>query len=237
MEESPHSPVSRIWLDSLSTDELIKYADSYGVDIPAELERIFIIEEILEAASIDIQEPEDLIEVNPSYSEPALLPKQYNISYIEVIVRDPLWVFAFWEIKLHDREIHENAKNFGGYFLRVIPLDKEGNERESNENTFTVSVSTEDCARYLGFAGYSNNETETNPKNGDLKNLNCYVIKLGVVRGSSELLIASSSPFTLPTLSENDNIADLSRNPLLRLSGVQDLSVIKSKDRHIRAKR
>jgi len=242
MEESPHTPVSRIWLESLSTDELIKHADSYGVDIPPELERIFIIEEILEAANTDIQEPEDLIEVNHSYSEPVLLPKQYNVSYIEVIIRDPLWVFVFWEIKLHDKGIYENAKDFGGYFLRVIKLDKNGKELESDENSFTVSVSREDCARYLGFAGEtmhngaSHNEMqiESKPKKDSSNNLNRYVIKLSVMRGNSELLIASSAPFVLPTLSDNHDIANMICNPLLRLSGVQDLSIIKSKDRRIK---
>jgi len=245
MEGSPHTPVSRIWLESLSTDELIKYADSYGVDIPPELERIFIIEEILEAANTDIQEPEDPIEVNPSYSEPALLPKQYNISYVEVIIRDPLWVFTFWEIKGHDREIHENAKDFQGYFLRVVQLNKKGKELELNDNLFTVSVSREDSARYLGFAGEiinsadSDSETsaDSKPKKDSSHKPNRYVIKLGVIRGNSELLIASSAPFILPTLSENNNITGMIRNPLLRLSGVQDLTVIKSKDRNTRIKR
>ena len=274
MVESPHSPVSRIRLESLSTDELIKYADSYGVDIPPELERIFIIEEILEAANADIQEPEDQIEVNPSYSEPAPLPKQYNISYVEVIIRDPLWVFVFWEIKLHDKEVHENAKDFKGYFLRVIRLEppkrgasneascgdsgeasrtqsagspREGSnpdkKGEEGEKSFTVSISKEDSARYLGFAGETmNNEENEDPAEGkpnknDSHISNHYIIKLGVIRGDSELLIASSSPFILPTLSGDENTADMSRNPLLRLSGVQDLSIIKNKDRHIRIKR
>jgi len=214
-------PVSRHWLESLSTDELIKLADTYGVDIPPGLERIFIIEELLEITSLDKQEATETIVVNPSYSETALLPKQYNISYIEVIIRDPLWVFVFWEIKGHDREIHENAGNFNGYFLRVIPLDENGKEQKSTDNLFTVPVNPDDNARYLGFAGDASH----------------YVIKLGVIRGDSELPIVSSAPFYLPHLIEDDDIAKMGSKSLMRFSGVQDLATTKKTDRQSRIKR
>jgi len=252
MEESPHAPVSRTRLESLNTEELIKLADTYGVDIPPELERIFIIEEILEIINAEKEETEPPIEVNPSYSESALLPKQYNISYVEVIIRDPLWIFVFWEIKGHDREIHESAKDFGGYFLRVIPLDNEGKELNLKENAFTVLVTREDSARYLGFAGetaFYDDDDLTNDNSGkqthsDAKpqrenssnRSNCFKIKLGVARGSNEIVLASSASFVLPPLYENEKIAIMSRNPLLRLSGVQNLSIIRNTDRH-RSKR
>ena len=238
MQESPNTAVSRIRLEGLSTDELIKLADTYGVDIPHDLERIFIIEEILEIVNAEKEEPENPIEVNPSYSESALLPKQYNISYVEVIIRDPLWIYVFWEIKSHDREMHENAGDFRGYFLRIIPVDNEGKELHSKEDYFTVLVSKDDSARYLGFAGEKSliNNGEDLKTGGSVKT-NCYRIKLGVMRGKNEITIASSPPFILPALCENENIASMSHDPLLRLSGVQNLSIIKNINRNVRTKR
>jgi hypothetical protein len=147
MEEHIH--VSRCHLESLSTGELIKLADSFGIDIPHGLERIFIIEELLEYSNESAQEEKDDIEIDLSYPETAALPKQYNISYIDVIIRDPLWVFVYWEIKNHDREIHENAHNFKGYFLRLIPINGEETNSKLNENIFTVPVDIKDCARYI----------------------------------------------------------------------------------------
>ncbi|MCL2759128.1 MAG: DUF4912 domain-containing protein [Treponema sp.] len=223
MEDNLQVPVSRHWLESLSTDELIKLADTYGIDIPPGLERIFIIEELLEAANTDRQETTDDIEVNPSYSETALLPKQYNISFIEIIIRDPLWIYAFWEIKGHDREIHENAGDFDGYCLRVIPINN--GEPDAGENSFTVSLDPADNARYLGFAEHSSQAS------------GCYVIKLCVKRGDNIQQIASSRPFSLPKLNENDVVAELGKNPLMRLSGVQDLQITKNTDRQSRARR
>ncbi|MDR1838705.1 MAG: DUF4912 domain-containing protein [Treponema sp.] len=225
MEESPHAPVSRPWLESLSTGELVKFADSCGIDIPPGLERIFIIEELLEYAASEGQEVKEEIEINPSYSESVALPKQYNISYIEVVIRDPLWIFVFWEIKGHDREIHENANDFNGYCLRVIPLNEGEAELARKENSFTVPVDVNDSARYLGFAERS------------LRAPGRYIVKLGVIRGDSELQIASSEPFYMPRLIEDDYIEEMSRNPLVRLSGVQNLSIIQSTDRQPRVKR
>jgi hypothetical protein len=225
MEDKLQAPVTRHWLESLSTEQLIKLADSFAIDIPPELERIFIIEEILEVSNVDKQETTDDMEENHSYPETAPLPKQYNISYIEVIIRDPLWVFVFWEIKKHDRELHENADDFNGYCLRVIPLDKNGKEKSPDENPFTVSVGAEDCARYLGIVEHS------------AHNPDCYVIQLCVNRGDNLLTIAVSQAFSLPKPYDNDIIANLSRNSLIRLSGIGDLAIIKNTDRQSAVKR
>jgi len=225
MNESPQTPVSRPWLESLSTGELVKFADSCGIDIPPGLERIFIIEELLEYSASQEEEVKDEIEINPSYSESVALPKQYNISYIEVVIRDPLWVFAFWEIKGHDKEEHENAKDFNGYCLRVIPLNEGDTEFARKENSFTVAVDVKDSARYLGFAEHSSQACGR------------YIVKLIVIRGDREILIASSDPFYLPRLIEDECLEEMGKNELVRLSGVQDLLITKSTDRQSRIKR
>ena len=146
MEVTPTTPFSRVKLECLSTDELIKLAENIGIDIPVGLERIFIIEELLENADTGEYQASGDLRINPSYSEPVALPKQYNISFIDVIIRDPLWVFVYWEIKGHDREIHENAGDFNGYCLRVIPLNEGESIPASKENSFTVSIGKEDSA-------------------------------------------------------------------------------------------
>jgi len=225
MEDKLQTPVTRHWLESLSTEQLIKLADSYGIDIPPGLERIFIIEEILDVSGIDEQETADDMEVNENYSETAALPGQYNISYIEIKTRDPLWVFAFWEIKKHDRELHETASDFNGYCLRVIPLDKNGKEKNPYENNFTVSVGAEDFGRYLGIVEHS----EQNP--------DCYVVQLCVNRGDVMIQIAVSQPFFLPKPYDHDIITEMERNPLIRLSGARDLEIVKNIDHQSAGKR
>jgi len=226
MDNTSNGQFSRSWLESLSTAELVKLAEDFGVDIPPGLERIFIIEELLlESAYLSEPKTEEDIQIIPSYTESVVLPKQYNISFIEVIIRDPLWAYVFWEIKSHDRETHENADDFKGYCLRVIPLVEGENIRKSKENSFTVSIDKEDSARYLGFAEHS-------------QQVECrYVIKLGVIRGESELQIAVSQPFTMPRLIDNAALCGINSNPLVRLSGAPDFSTTNSTDRESRVKR
>jgi hypothetical protein len=221
---------SRHWLESLSTSELGKLADDLGIDIPPGLERIFIIEELLlENSNSEDEKSEDNLEINHTYTDPVPLPRQYNISYIEVIIRDPLWVYVFWEIKAHDRELHESSGDFKGYCLRVIPLE-EGEDipksQKSKENSFTVSIDINDSARYLGFAEQSPQAARR------------YIIKLGAIRGDAELQIAASEPFNLPRLIENGNAANgIEEDSLIRLSGLQEFSTIRSTDRQSRNKR
>jgi hypothetical protein len=219
------SRITKGYLDRLSTGELEKIADCYGVDIPPGLERIFIIEELLDMAREE-DEPEEAGEQPvhaADFPETAELPKQYNITFLEVMIRDPLWAFVFWEVKSHDKEIHEGAPDFGGYCLRVIPL--EGNQKNKKEKVFTVFVGMNDKAWYLGFP----------PAEGR------YQVELGVLRGEEEIVLAVSRPFMLPRLLSRPDVKDgdgfltdiagVYHNPLARLSGAGDFPVIRNADR------
>jgi len=221
MDDNLNVTYSRSHLESLSTGELVELAESIDIDIPPGLERIFIIEELLENFSTNDTETREEIGINPSYSESVQLPKQYNISFVDVMIRDPLWVYVFWEIKGHDREAYENAYDFKGYILRVVPLDKGETIPKSKDNSYMVTISTEDSSRYLGFTEQS---TEKSSNEG-----NRYIVMIGAVRGDTEHQIAISTPFCLPRLVEN-NDAFPDQNPLLRLSGIQDFTTIRTTD-------
>jgi hypothetical protein len=210
-------PLTRPWLESLSTAELVKLADGFGIDVPSGLERVFIIKELLETAPGSGHDSEDGLETRSDFTETVALPRHYNISYVEVMIRDPLWAFVFWGIRDHDREIHENMPDFEGYCLRVIPVS----EGEAGEDSFTVLVDVNDTARYLGFQQKPEAATDR-----------CYIVKLCAIRGASELPLAVSRPFTLPRLVEaRGRSNDLHQNPCIGLSGAPDFSVIKSADR------
>ena len=226
------SQLTRPWLESLSTDELVSLADGFGIDIPSELERTSIIEELMDISFVEKRKSADEPENSSVFVEMAALPKQYNISFIDVMIRDPLWVFVFWEIKEHDRTVNEKASDFGGYCLRVIPL----NGGEDREESFTVAVNANDTARYLGFpAERLNNTNGVLPEQMPQPNTGRrYVIKLCAVRGTLELQLAVSRPFVLP---EIEGVQDLHQNPCACLSGVRDFSTIKSTDRQFRVKR
>ncbi|QQO11266.1 DUF4912 domain-containing protein [Breznakiella homolactica] len=227
---------TRSHLESLSTNELINLADSMGIDIPPDLDRIFIIEEILEL-NLDFEFEEEADEnrlVEASLSVPVPLPKQYNITFIEVMLRDPAWAFVFWEVKNSDKDMWEHASDFNGYFLSVYPVAHDGtplsvpkkkasgdDEKNSpppdDENTFTISVAASDNAWYLNIP----------PAEG------WYRIDLCVMKGQEEEVLASSRPFRVPNVSD-PYAAEYKKGPLssiLRLSGLDDAHILRNVDR------
>ena len=244
-ETSPvDSRFTRSWLERLSTDELIAFADSQGLDFPPGLERNFIIEELLDLAFGDDIETDENLGSHPDFMEAAALPKQYNISFIEVMIRDPLWAFVFWEIKGHDKEIHEKTADFEGYCLRVIPMRKtDGLPKQraplfaaDRADSFTITVGADDTAWFLGF-----------PPDAAGDDSRCYQVELCVPRGGEAITLAASRLFTLPRLIEppgrhtgpgalSPGIQDIYRNPLARLSGAGDFSVIRSAERQSRTR-
>jgi hypothetical protein len=211
--------ITEPYLESLTTKELIELADTLGLDIPSGLERIFIIEELLDfSAERDVEEAESPpVLTETGFLESAPLPKQYNITFIEVMLRDPLWAFVFWEVKVHDREYYENHPDFAGYQIRVSPLELP--RREAEAAAFAVSVENEDTARYLGFPP-------------DYSGL--FKIDLCVLRGGAVLVLASSDSFRLPKLL---HLPVYDKNPLIHLSGAEDFQVLRSADRLSRSRR
>ena len=207
-------------LESLSTTELIGLADKHDIDIPPDLDRAFIIEELLDLnQDSKIKETEESDDLqNQNFHEIAALPKHYNFSFVDVLIRDPLWVFVFWEINKYSRNLHEMDSDFEGYCLRIIP--NKDNTKQENNDLFVISISEDDNARYIGLP----RERESS-----------YKIELCVRKSENYSVLAVSRPFTLPRLltvnmyGAAGQAANL--NPLIKLSGVYDFYLIHDEDR------
>ena len=193
------------YLKSLATYELMVLADSYGIDIPPDLERNFIIEELLEIEA-ERNLDEDL--EDSDIPEPAPLPKLYNITYINTLIRNPLWVFAFWEIKIADKESLEKAEDFEGYFLRITGI--------TQDISFTIPVGIADNAWYLGFP----------PEIGGGR----FIVEICVRRGVTDMVLGASKDFQLPPLFSRPEEDEID-NPLSLISGLGDLPILHNADR------
>ena len=275
--------ITRTSLERLTTKDLVKMADNFGVDIPPDLDRIFIIEELLEVASPEVT-PDDVsadISAMPDVSversseleqeasrdsaaeadmadsdlvEPVPLPRQYNITFIEVMIRDPLWAFVFWEIKAQDKEQFEKARDFEGYYLKVSPLpatfppvlpvafpplpSAAGAAQTGAEGVFTVAVNPDDTAWYLGLSpAVQRGKTPLAKLQHEQKQ---YRVELCAAAKNEETVLAISSPFRLPLL--HGSAAEEARlfaaeNPAIILSGYEDFSVVRSSERLPRTRR
>jgi hypothetical protein len=223
------------YLESLSTGELTALAGKHDLDIPPELDRVFIIEELLylnnETETGDNGGGRHQEVDKDEFMELVVLPKQYDVSFIDVLIRDPLWAFAFWEIKAHDRVEPDDDLDINVYCLRVIPLD-ENSLRPNMAASFIVTLDKDEHGRYLGFP----------PEDGP-----CFKVELCMQNGENFSTVAESRPFRLPPLIRpkrdvppGDSAAPdaCSRtpygNPLARLSGVEHFSLIRSDDRLLR---
>jgi hypothetical protein len=229
------------YLEKLSTPELRDLAANFGIDIPRNLERLFIIEEILDnapclaffqphrPASPPVETGFTDNENIPPLPDPVELPKQYNITQITAIVRDPLWVFVFWEIRDADRRIYERRQGFHGYFLRVS-LDK-CKMGDTVSTMFTIPVSSSDSEWYIHFPpdGYCRkicNTAEDAPFN----------VALCAAYSGGESVLAATHPFRLPRMLEFSmrSAPAHNDNTLLLISGIDDLPVLRNRE-HIPA--
>ena len=216
--------ITRAYLESLATGDLVKMADDLGLDLQDNPERVFVIEELLEVASLDEHESAAEVEITDSViMETASLPKHYNITFIEVMIRDPLWAFVFWEIKASDAELYEKALDFNGYYLKVFPLEKSNPVSESS-GVFTIPVKIEDTARYINLAPEANGTTWVDQ----------YKVELCVNLGGTETVLAASNSLLLPGPSVLSN--EVPENQLIRLSGYEDFRILKRNERPFRVK-
>jgi hypothetical protein len=229
---------TRAGLDSLTTGELVKLADLHGLDIPPGLDRLFIIEELLALAAEDRNEEDEdsPLVMETGFLEPVPLPRQYNITFIEVMIRDPLWVYVFWEVKGFDKEVFEKAPDFGGYYLKVSPYEESRRNPfpSRGAGVFTVPVETDDTARYLGFPPSGDSEDDKD---------NRFKVELCAKRGAGTVVLAVSSPFSMPSLSGlpagagQEERCTKYKNSLIRLSGAGDFHILRNLDRVPRPKK
>jgi hypothetical protein len=195
----------RAHLENLTTQELIKLADHSGIDIAPELDRLFIIRELLEN-EFDEEVSDPLLE-RPDLVT-ASLPKQYHITFLEVLLRDPQWAYVFWEIKAQDREHYEHLPQFEGYELKILEI----NEAKVFES-FTVSVGIEDNSWYVGFP----------PRGG--------TFQIALWIKAPAVSLSCSRPFVLPRFLNSPGTEEILANPLVQLSGAEDFSILRTVDR------
>jgi len=228
--------ITRPYLESLTTGDLIKLADNLGVDIPCDLDRIFIIEEILEISSIDGESAasaEIVAEnglVDTVLVDSAPLPKQYNITFIEVMIRDPLWAFVFWEIKTQDKEQIEKSPDFEGYYLKVssVRAGNADNIPQAEAKVFKIPVKPDDTAWYLGLSPVMSGGISQTEQNR-------FKVEFCAEMKGEELVLVESNPVRLPELPRLPG--EQEANPLVNLSGYADFHIIRNTERHQRQKK
>ena len=137
---------TRSYLQTLSTDALFGLADQYGLFLSSDLTRHLLIGELLDlddGGANDEYGSDPIAAAKESYEA----ADSYNMTEIQVMLKNPLWFFVFWDF--HKRLFTEltEAKDFAFFSLRVHSLDPD-NALKSLD-FFDIQVPTEDRKRYV----------------------------------------------------------------------------------------
>ena len=118
--------ITRAYLETLSFSDLKKLADEYGVDVPEDLDRRFLLSELLEIAE-EIRHDktaEMIISYENSINQSTNLPAGYNETHISCVLRNPVWAFVFWDISDTDMNMLASLADYS-LSLRVCILVSE----------------------------------------------------------------------------------------------------------------
>ncbi len=118
------TPLTLAYLETLSTPDLVSLAEDFGIDIPEGLSRRFILRELVEAVEYDAREAQDAgILVDTVFTgAPEALPESYNETSISMLLRDPGWLFVYWDFHANLFSAITSNYRFESFFLRVNSL-------------------------------------------------------------------------------------------------------------------
>lgn len=204
--------LSRQKLESFSTQDLLDLADDYGIDIPEDLNRRFIIEEILESVEEQENDKTSANEVNFTEEQMDIgssLPTTYNETKIHAMIHDPAWIFVFWDINPSELENLRSNPNFKNLLLHVTFYDSENDEKPSD--AIDTKISLEDRMQYILLSSSKK----------------VFVVNLAVNNGSNQRIIAHTAkikvPGTCSQLAELQPGKKTRMPPLVKLSGMEEL--------------
>lgn len=211
----------------LSDDALHALADRMGLSLPPDLERVFVVEEILDAIEEDSEERRapglsaarmeetkfscsDALDMEACLEAASGLSPTYNDTSIKVLVRDPSWAFAFWEIAESERQALQSGDGAIDLFLRVCETTDEGAPIGKQE-FFDIPISEDDRQWYINLP----------------KSKTRYRIDLCARLDGKVKALARSKNVAVPRqlLDENWKRLGPGSAELLRLSGLESLDI------------
>lgn len=202
--------LGRSHLETLTSAELIAIADDLGIDIPEDLNRRFIIGELLEVAEDMNRSPMVDLAVDTSGElKPAtVLPKSYNETQISVVLRNPAWAFVYWDVKESDlADLQENS-DFVNLNLRLSFFTEESDSKPSD--SFEIPVDISDREQYVLLPAGKNYVR---------------VDLIAEFKNDSQKILACSRRIQVPFMARElaNPLHEISFSPVMELSGLPAL--------------
>lgn len=136
--------INRVYLETLSFSDLVRLADEYGLDVPDSLDRRFLIEELIETSKEENSNSDNMIVTSQKDDIPVpdeeKLPKNYNETQINCVLRNPSWGFVFWNIR--DTDMLEIKSIPGSSLMLRVIAQKDLFSPETEESFEVKTVSS-----------------------------------------------------------------------------------------------
>ena len=222
--------MDRETLADASFGALLRVADRYGVDVPDNVTRDELEDLIHEAAEETREEHRNTNnhfvrvgetkydnradgELHADDSEDIELPESYNETRIVLLLRDPAWAFAYWDLQTVDRDAFRRSSEFEGLLLRVYSLVSPDQGIANCRTSFDIPVTLHDNRWYIHLP-----EQESN-----------YRLSLVAVEGGTERLLALSNVVAVPRGALSDLEANTDEgfagDEILAQTGIQDMDL------------
>ena len=152
-------------LAGLSLESLNQLAQRRGIRLPEDADRSTLIEQILEVEeeeridrlsednmAMKVEEkkfdtnPEE--DITPEEGDEYSLPESYNETRLVLLLRDPYWAFAYWDIEQAELE-KLRTESGGELFLRVFETSGSDTAAQFRGEFFDIPVTLEDKSWYI----------------------------------------------------------------------------------------
>ena len=141
--------INRAYLETLIFSDLVQLADKYGVDVPDDLDRRFLIAELLELveeSGSNSNTEEMKISHDGSSENTVVFTGNYNETQISCILRNPAWLFVFWNISENDST---KIKKSVGSSLKLRICSLTDSKSMSVIDDFEVQTVTDSQEQYV----------------------------------------------------------------------------------------
>lgn len=201
--------INRAYLETLSFSDLVQLADEYGVDVPEDLDRRFLIAELLELIEEEKNFNEDMIIADEkNEADASVMNGNYNETQITGILRNPAWLFVFWNISEADSA---KLKELPDCSLQLRICSLKDPKDPIPEEAFEIQTATESQEQYVLLP----------------KGKKYIKIELVYVTASTGKVLAFSPVITIPQGSSMLNDIQVAQgseiSPIYELSGLKNL--------------
>lgn len=141
------SNLTRSYLETLSSADLMDLADNYGIDVPETLARRFVIAEILDALAEYTYKKKPEIREAKNEMEVLELPISYNENRITAVLRNPVWCYVHWDFKEEDLDNILADPSFISFAITVSYYNE--TKLDKAVETFDIQINTTDRDQFI----------------------------------------------------------------------------------------